>query len=76
MSPSAKKPPLGRDQRRLPFASVTTRQEALFGELTRRKLRVESHVGKRSGAHWIEQAARAITGRLIPQLPALRRFHR
>jgi hypothetical protein len=28
------------------------------------------------GAHWIEQAARAITGRLIPQLPARRRFHR
>ena len=26
--------------------------------------------------HCIEQAARAITGRLIPQLPALRRFHR
>jgi hypothetical protein len=31
---------------------------------------------KRSGAHWIEQAARAITGRLIRQLPARRRFHR
>jgi hypothetical protein len=28
------------------------------------------------GAHCIEQAARAITGRLIPQLPARRRFHR
>jgi hypothetical protein len=55
---------------------VTTRQEALSGVLTRRKLRVESDLGKRSGARWIEQAARAITGRLIPQLPALRRFHR
>jgi hypothetical protein len=29
-----------------------------------------------SGAHCIEQAARAIAGRLIPQLPARRRFHR
>jgi len=28
------------------------------------------------GAHCIEQAARAIAGRLIPQLPARRRFHR
>ena len=28
------------------------------------------------GAHGIEQAARAIAGRLIPQLPARRRFHR
>src|SRR2546429_4257805 len=28
------------------------------------------------GTHRIEQAARAITGRLIPQLPARRRFHR
>jgi hypothetical protein len=27
-------------------------------------------------AHRIEQAARAIAGRLIPQLPARRRFHR
>ena len=26
--------------------------------------------------HCIEQAARAIAGRLIPQLPARRRFHR
>ncbi len=58
------------------FASVTTSQEALSGVLTRRKLRVESDLGKRRGAHWIEQAARAITGRLIRQLPARRRFHR
>ncbi len=28
------------------------------------------------GTHCIEQAARAIAGRLIPQLPARRRFHR
>jgi hypothetical protein len=26
--------------------------------------------------HCVEQAARAIAGRLIPQLPARRRFHR
>ena len=32
--------------------------------------------GLGGGAHRIEQAARAIAGRPIPQLPARRRFHR